>query len=100
MKTILVFVTTLDGKVTKWGEPNVRSWSSHQDQDYYKKVWDESKLIVMGSTTFNAELFKPSPNHLLVVMTGQPDKYKSRAVPGQIGFTSESPVDLYNRFKQ
>ena len=55
MKTILIFVSTLDGKVTKWGEPQVKLWSSHQDQDYYKKIWNESRLIVMGSNTFNAE---------------------------------------------
>ena len=24
MKTILIFVSTLDGKVTKWGEPHVK----------------------------------------------------------------------------
>ena len=24
MKAILVFVTTLDGKITKWGNPDVR----------------------------------------------------------------------------
>ena len=62
MKTILIFVSTLDGKVTKWGDPQVRLWSSHQDQDYYTKVWNDSKLIVMGSNTFNAEPKIPSPS--------------------------------------
>ena len=57
MKTILIFVSTLDGKITKWGEPHVNSWSSHQDQDYYKKILNESRLIVMGSNTFNADTF-------------------------------------------
>jgi dihydrofolate reductase len=98
MKTILIFVSSLDGKVTKWGEPNVRSWSSHQDQDYYKKVWNESKLIIMGSTTFNADTFNPSPDHLLIVMTGNPDRYKTAVVPGQIEFTNESPAELFSRF--
>ena len=98
MKTILIFVSSLDGKVTKWGEPNVRSWSSHQDQDYYKKVWNESGLIVMGSTTFNADTFNPSPDHRIVIMTSDPNKYKNAAVPGQIEFTNETPVELYSRF--
>ena len=98
MKTILIFVSSLDGKVTKWGEPNVRSWSSHQDQDYYKKVWNESRLIIMGSATFNADTFSPSPNHLIIVMTSQPDRYKSFEVPGQMEFTNETPVELSSRF--
>jgi dihydrofolate reductase len=99
MKTILIFVTTLDGKVTKWGEQNVRLWTSHQDQDYYKKVWSESQLIIMGSNTFNADKFNPSANHQIIVMTSKPEKYKSLAIPGQIEFTNETPVELTSRFK-
>jgi dihydrofolate reductase len=98
MKTILIFVSTLDGKITKWGEPNISLWSSHQDQDYYKKVLNESRLIVMGSNTFNADTFKPSADHLLIIMTGHPDKYKSVEITGQIEFTNESPVELIARF--
>jgi dihydrofolate reductase len=98
MKIILIFVSTLDGKITKWGNPDVKLWSSHQDQDYYKKVWNESRLIVMGSNTFNAGSF-PSLNHQLIVMTGHPEKYKDLKTPGQIEFVSESPAKLIDRFK-
>ena len=97
MKTILIFVSTLDGKITKWGNPDVKLWSSHQDQDYYKKIWNESQLIVMGSNTFNAGSF-PSPNPQLIIMTGHPDKYKSLKISGQIEFTNESPNELTARF--
>ena len=99
MKTILIFVSTLDGKVTKWGNPHVKLWSSHQDQDYYKQIWNESKLIVMGSNTFNAEPLNPSSNHQLIIMTRNPDKYKNLEILGQIEFTKESPVELTARFK-
>lgn len=98
MKTILIFVSTLDGKVTKWSEPKVSSWSSHQDQDYYKRIWNESRLIVMGSNTFNADTFNPSVNHQLIIMTAHPDKYKSLQIPGQLEFTNESPIELTARF--
>jgi dihydrofolate reductase len=100
LKTILIFVSTLDGKVTKWGKPHVRLWSSHQHQDYYKKIWNESQLIVMGSSTFNAEPLDPSSNHQLIIMTGHPDKYKSLEISGQIEFTNESPLELTARFKK
>jgi len=99
MKTILIFVSTLDGKITKWSEPNISSWSSHQDHDYYKKILNESRLIVMGSNTFNADTFKHSSDHQLIIMTGHPDKYKSLEITGQIEFTNESPVELIARFK-
>jgi dihydrofolate reductase len=99
MKTILIFVSSLDGKVTKWGEPHVNSWSSHQDQDYYKNVLNESRLIVMGSNTFNADTFKPSKDHHLIVMTRHHDKYKKLEVSGQLEFTNESPWELITRFR-
>jgi dihydrofolate reductase len=99
MKTILIFVSTLDGKITKWGASNVRLWTSHQDQDYYKNVLNESRLVVMGSNTFNADTFKPSANHLFVIMTRNLEKYKNSEVPGQIEFTNESPVEITARFK-
>ncbi len=99
MKTILIFVSSLDGKVTKWGEPHVSSWSSHQDQDYYKNILEESRLIVMGSNTFNADTFKPSVNHRFIIMTSHTDKYKNLQVPGQIEFTNESPFELVKRFQ-
>ena len=86
-------------RLNKWGSPHVKLWSSHQDQDYYKNVLNESELIVMGSNTFNADTFKPTPNHLLIIMTRHPDKYKSLEVPGQIEFTKESPAALSTRFK-
>ena len=98
MKTILIFVSTLDGKVTKWNDPDVKLWSSHQDQDHYKNVWNRSRLIVMGSNSFKAEVFKPSADQQVIIITRHPDKYKSLQVPGQIEFTNESPVALISRF--
>ena len=99
MKTILIFVSTLDGKVTKWEEAHVSSWSSHQDQDYYKKVLNDSRLIVMGSNTFNTDTFRPSADHQLIIMTRHPEKYKSLEVSGKIEFTKESPAELTKRLK-
>ena len=98
MKTILVFVSTLDGKVTKWGDPDVKSWSSQSDQDYFKKKWNETRLIVMGSKSYKADPVKPSSNHLLVIMTQHPSEYSRIAKPGQLEFTNESPGQLFERF--
>lgn len=99
MKIIVVFVTTLDGKVTKWGDPHVQRWSSHEDQAYFKKTWDESPLIIMGSSTFDFAPVKPSPKNLLVIMTRNPESYAKYAVPGQLEFSNESPVQLTERFR-
>ena len=98
MKTILVFVSTLDGKVTKWGDPDVKSWSSQSDKDYFKKKWKESPLIIMGSNTYNADPVKPSAKHLFVIMTHHSSEYSRIEIPGQLEFTDKSPDKLVERF--
>jgi dihydrofolate reductase len=100
MKTILIFVSTLDGKITKWGYPYVKSWSSQQDQDYFKNIWNNNPLIIMGSNTFNIEPVKPTSNHLLIIMTKQPSKYKSYEILGKLEFRNESPVQLAKSFEK
>ena len=99
MKIILVFVSTLDGKVTKWGDPMVRSWSSQSDQEYFSKIWEDSTLTVMGSNSFKADPLKPSPKRLLVILTHHPSDYNKYQVPGQIEFTNETPTQLCSRLE-
>lgn len=98
MKTILVFVTSLDGKATKWGDPHVFKWSSKEDQQYFKQIWKENNLFIMGSKTFAFDPLKPNPGYLLLVMTREPEKFKQYEVAGQIEFSDRSPVELHERF--
>jgi dihydrofolate reductase len=99
MKIILVFVSTLDGKVTKWDDPDVRKWTSESDQNYFKKLWKDSNLIVMGINTFMATPPKASAKHHFHIMTHKPTEYKSYEVPGRIEFSDESPGQLVSRFE-
>ncbi len=97
MKTVLIFVTTLDGKITRWGDPHIRKWSSSTDQDYFDTVWDNSHVIIMGAGTYDPAPVKADATHHFIIMTRQPLKYKDRAVPGKLEFTSESPALLKER---
>ncbi len=99
MKTVLIFISTLDGKVTKWGEPHVKKWASIEDQEYFKKIWTDAKLIIMGSGTFDAEPITPLPNRLLVIMTGHISKYNKYEVSGQLEFSDKSPFELIQHFQ-
>jgi dihydrofolate reductase len=100
MKKILIFVTTVDGKITRWGDSPVSKWSSEEDQYYFKKIWDDSSLTVMGSSTFNNEPMKPTPTHHLVIMTKTPAKYKDHEVVGQLEFTNQSPAQLVAHYEK
>jgi dihydrofolate reductase len=99
MKIILVFVSSLDSKVTKWHDPFVRKWSSKADQNYFGKLWKESSLIVLGSNTFDADQINPLPDHLLIVMTRRPAEYKKFEVSGQVEFSDKSPSELATHYE-
>jgi len=99
MKTILIFVSTLDGKITKWGDPMIRSWSSRADQEQFDAIWNKTRVIIMGSGTYNPAPLKANPKHLFIVLTRQPLKYDSSNVPGLLEFTNETPVQIIKRFE-
>jgi len=99
MKTILIFVCTLDGKITKWGDPMIRSWSSRADQDQFDAIWNDTRVIVMGSGTYNPDPLKADPKHLFIVITRQPSKFEGSNVPGLLEFTNEAPGQILNRFE-
>jgi dihydrofolate reductase len=98
MKAILIFVSSLDGKITRWGDPMIRSWSSRDDQKYFDTVWKDTRVIIMGSATYNPAPVKASPDHLFIVLTRNPGKYSSSNIPGLLEFTDESPEHLLSRF--
>lgn len=100
MKTVLIFVATLDGKITRWNNPHVKKWSSQQDKDHFEQIWDSAPLIVLGSKTFDADPIKPSKTHLLMIMTSRPEQYQSYAVEGQIEFVSAPPQQIFQTCKQ
>jgi len=100
MKKILIFVSSVDGQITRWGDSPVSKWSSEEDKHYFKKIWDDASLTVMGSGTFNIAPMKPNPKHHLVIMTRTPAKYKDHEVVGQLEFTNKSPAQLVAHYEK
>lgn len=99
MKVILVFVSTLNGKVTRGDDPEVRHWSSKSDQEYYSRVWKDSTLVVMGRNTWSENIISPSAGRLIIVLTREPSGYKDKEIPGQLIFSNASPVEIVAAYK-
>lgn len=100
MKTILIFVSSLDGKITRWGNPDIRSWSSATDQAYFDSIWSNYRVIIMGRVSYSPTPLKPDSKHLYIVLTRHPENYKNIEVPGQLEFTGEIPSTLLERIKK
>ena len=106
MKIILVNVTSLDGRFTKWEGKNIYEWSSEEDYQFFNKTKAENNLIVMGSATFDHVRqiekagLKPEKERLRVVLTKNSDKYKEFEVSGQLEFSDENPKKLVERLEK
>jgi len=100
MKIILIDVSSLDGKLTKWARENIYEWSSPEDFAHFQKVKAQNNLLVIGSGTFEGVKdnkiagLKPEKERLRIVMTSRPKAYKKYAVPGQLEFSNETPQHL------
>lgn len=95
MKVTLMFVSSLDGKITKRNDPNVTKWSSKEDQALFLRTKNENNLLVMGRKTYEATRIQLNPAILRIVLTHKPQK----GVPGMLEFTDETPRYLVNRLK-
>ena len=78
----------------------IRSWSSKSDQEHFDAIWKDTRVIIMGSGTYNPDPVKPVSRHLFVILTRHPERYKSREIPGQLEFTDDSPLLLMERFQK
>ncbi len=101
MKVILAMVTSVDGKTTKWNNPDIYKWTSEEDQTHFFSLIEKSKVIIMGRKTFVAfkAAIKLSPGKLRIIMTKSPQKYKSLFVPNLLEFTSDSPKKIVEKLK-
>ena len=101
MKTTLIYVSTLNAKITKGNDPNVSNWTSKEDQKYFKEIQERSEVIVRSSVTY--EIAKPRlklrKGQLIIVLTRDPSKYTNDTIKGQLEFTNESPKKLISRLK-
>lgn len=100
MKIVLIMVSSVDGKITRWVDADAYTWTSKEDQDHFEKTRAKATLMVMGRATL--DLIRPQlkKGKLRVVMTSNPAKYKLEEVSGQLEFTNEEPRDLVKRLEK
>lgn len=101
MKVILAMVASVDGKTTKWNNPDIYKWTSKEDQIYFRSLVEKNNVIIMGRRTFDAVrlIIKLSPERLRIVMTKTPEKYVDLSIAGQLEFTNDSPRRIVNRLE-
>lgn len=96
--TTLAFVASVNGKISFEDNPNVKHWSSKEDQKHFEKLIKMHPIILLSSKTY--ETVKSEMHHqegkCRIVMTRNPKKYAAERIPGQLEFTSKSPKRILN----
>lgn len=96
MKVAAAVVISVDGKMTRHGDPDVHSWASEEDTVHFRELRDQYSSLVMGSNTYEVlgPFLKLSPDHLRVVLTHKPEKYAAKTVEDQLEFRTLTPAEV------
>lgn len=102
MKVTLLMVQSLDGCITRHDEEHIYTWTSPEDQTFFKKMIDAAKIIVMGSSTYTAakEIIQKNPHKHRIVLTRDVKKYTQDHRSGQLEFSQESVTALLTRLSE
>ncbi len=102
MKIVNIMVSTANGKITHDDDSDIKKWTSEEDGKHYRSFLENSSLIVMGSTTYEAakRSMKHQDGKKRVVLTRQPEKYAMDLIPGKLEFSSETPNELVGRLEK
>lgn len=102
MTVSIAAVISLDGKITRHGDPHIEAWASKEDHDHFMRLVDESDCIIMGRGTYEAmgDSLKPEAGKLRVVLTSKAEEFSDRAVPNQLEFMNTSLHELIAGVKE
>ncbi len=101
MKIILAAASSIDGKLARGDDPDVRTWTSAEDAAHFAQLKGKHNLLVMGRGTYEAmrPKLKLSPATRRVVLTHRPEVFAAEAVDGQLEFSNESVAKLVQRLE-
>ena len=77
MKLILMMAMTVDGVIAKNKKQNA-DWTTKADKRVFIEETKKHGVIIMGDTTFEAMGKKPLPGRLSLILSLEPEKYKTR----------------------
>lgn len=93
---------SLDGKLTRHDEPDIRDWVSDEDQAFFRPLVAEHDVVIMGRVTYEtirAYLNLDLPVKRIVV-TSTPERFSDQAIQGKLEFRSESSPELLKQLAE
>lgn len=101
MEVSVAVVMSLDGKITRHNETNIKVWAAPEEQQRFRSLLQSHDSEVLGSGTYDTirGAFKLEGNRLRVVLTKRVDNYAKDALAGILEFSSETPNELLIRLE-
>lgn len=95
MRIVLIAAQSLDGFITRHGEPGT-AFTSAEDKAYFRAVVAGFEVGIIGGETYRVSrdfIHASLPARLLrVVLTRSPARYAAEARPGALEFTAAAPA--------
>jgi riboflavin biosynthesis pyrimidine reductase len=102
MRIVLIAAQSLDGFITKHGEPGT-AFTSPEDKAHFRAVVAAFDACIFGGETYRVSrvfIRAQFPGHpLRLVMTRSPERYAAEAIPGALEFTSAAPAVLADELR-
>lgn len=92
-------VIAINGNTAKDDDASQHAWTSPEDWEHFIRLRDTFDLIVVDGSMYDSVQPTPEPGRLRVVITNHPEDYASKAVAGQLEFTSDSPSQVVKQLE-
>jgi dihydrofolate reductase len=100
-KITMVMVSSLNSKITRGPDSDIYQWTSSEDSQMFFNFLKKSDMVIMGAKTYQTIRSKINLNSgpFRLIVTRHPDNYQKDVVTGKIEFTSASPLQIFDKFK-
>lgn len=102
MKTTLIAAISLDGFITRHDETG-SGFTSPEDKLYFNKAVQEFDCLIFGGQNYrissNWIRNRLKPEQLKVVLTRNPEAWKTEAIAGELEFTNTEVLDLLQELR-
>jgi dihydrofolate reductase len=103
MRVTLVAAQSVDGFITKHGEPGT-AFTSAADQAHFRRALGQFDCGLMGGETYRVARdvirSRRGPNRLRVVLTRRPEAFAADAEPGVLEFTQGPPAEILQHLER
>jgi len=96
MKVTAIAVMSLDGKLTRWNEDDIRKWSSEDDWKHFVSQRNRADAVIMGRKTYDQIKvgIDLEIRPCRFVVTKNPKSFSKETVSGKLEFIQQNPSEF------